>query len=377
LPAYTIQTNIFALIILLIVYKGSKNQIDRTNMKDRIFISILLTNALILVIDCFSIFLYDVPGDFVHVSQLVLKMIFYCLNPLPGFLWILYVYEFIFQNKKVFKRIFVVGSIPIMVNVALSIASVWRGYLFIIGDGNSYQRGSLFFLVPFFAFSYTIVAFIMIIINHKRIRHQEWLPLLIFAFPPIVGGLLQTFIYGMVTLWPSLSISLLIIYVFVQSKTVNTDSLTGLNNRRAFDNYLDNWKKLKDDNKKIAGFMMDHFKAINDTFGHQVGDKALIEMSQIIRESFRKHDFIARLGGDEFAAIIEVLNLQEIEIIKNRIYEKVKLFNDKNKDSFQLSISCGSDIFYPDKNDSLSGFLTNWINECMRKRVVKKIQENR
>jgi len=159
----------------------------------------------------------------------------------------------------------------------------------------------------------------MIIINHKRLRRQEWLPLLIFAFPPIVGGLLQTFIYGMVTLWPSLSISLLIIYVFVQSKIVNTDSLTGLNNRRAFDNYLDNCQKLKDDNKKIAGFLMDmdHFKTINDTFGHQVGDKALIEMSQIIRESFRKHDFIARLIGDEFAAIIEVLNIQEIEIIKN------------------------------------------------------------
>lgn len=372
--AYTIQTNIFALIILLIVYKGSKNQIDRSNMKDRIFISILLTNALILVIDCFSIFLYDVPGDLIHVSQLVLKMIFYCLNPLPGFLWILYVYEFIFQNKKVFKKIFVVGSISIIINVALSIASVWRGYLFIIGDGNSYQRGSLFFLVPFFAFSYTIVAFIMIIINHKRLRRQEWLPLLIFAFPPIVGGLLQTFIYGMVTLWPSLSISLLIIYVFVQSKTVNTDSLTGLNNRRAFDNYLDNWKKLKDDNKKIAGFMMDmdHFKAINDTFGHQVGDKALIEMSRIIRESFRKHDFIARLGGDEFAAIIEVLNLQEIEIIKNRIYEKVKLFNDKNKDSFQLSISCGSDIFYPDKNDSLSGFFDELDKRMYEEKSSKK-----
>jgi len=142
---YTLQTNITAIFMLMIVFKGAQKHADLTRDRDRIFMNLLIINGLILSIDSFSILLYDVPGQAVFVCQSLLKMAFYILNPLPGFLWILYVYEFIFQNKKVFKKIFVLGSIPIMVNVVLSIASVWGGYLFIIGDGNSYQRGSLFF----------------------------------------------------------------------------------------------------------------------------------------------------------------------------------------------------------------------------------------
>ncbi|WKY47683.1 GGDEF domain-containing protein [Eubacteriaceae bacterium ES3] len=366
--AYTLQTNITAIIILLIVYKGAKKHIDLSRYRDRIFMYLLYVNALILAIDSVSILFYDVPGQPVHVIQSLLKMTFYILNPLPGFLWILYVYDFIFHNPEGLNRLFKIGIIPILVNAVLAVASIWGGYLFILSTDNHYQRGEWFLLMPFFAFGYTIIAFVVILLNRKRIQRQDWLPLLTFAIPPAIGGFLQTYFYGLVVLWPSLTVSLLIIYVFIQSKTINTDFLTGLNNRREFDYYLEDWRKWQKDGKKVAGFMMDMdgFKAINDNYGHQIGDQALIEMSRILRESFSRDDFLARLGGDEFAAIVEVTDPQEIENIRKRLDQKIECFNQENKASYQLSISCGSGIFSPDDEESLRVFfaeLDKWMYE--------------
>lgn len=373
--AYTLQSNIFALLVLTIVYKGSKKQKDLSSLRDRLFKYILVANAMLLVIDSFSIFLYDVPGRGVYHIQSFLKMIFFSLNPIPGFLWMLYAYDFIYHNKKAFRRLFIVGIFPVIINILLSFASVSYGYLFIIGENNSYQRGQLFYLVPIFAFSYTIVSFFMVFLCRKRLQFKEWLPLLAFALPPIIGGLVQTFIYGMVTLWPSLSISLLIIYVFIQSKTIDTDFLTGLHNRRSFDTHIEGWKKWKKDDKLIAGFMMDmdDFKMINDNFGHQTGDKALIEMSRIIRESFRKKDFIVRLGGDEFAAIIEVDSAQEVETIKERLKEKISDFNRDDKNLYKLSLSFGSEIFDTKNEKSLSDFFDNLDKHMYEEKKQKKI----
>ncbi len=371
---YTIQSNIFALLVLLIVYKGAQKHTDTSRLRHRIFIYILIINALLLGIDSISIFLYDVPGEWVYVSQSFLTMVFYSLNPVPGFLWLLYVHDFIYHDMRSFKKLSTVGLVPVLINVALSLASIWGGYLYLIGEGNSYQRGAWFLLVPLFAFSYTGIAFVIIFLNRDRIPRQEWLALQVFALPPMIGGLLQTFIYGMVTLWPSLSISILIIYVFIQSKEFDTDFLTGLNNRRSFDYHLDDWRKWKKDDRLIAGFMMDmdRFKDINDTFGHQTGDKALVEMSQIIRESFRKNDFIARIGGDEFAAVIEVKNPEEIEVIKERLTEKVRNFNQLSRNGYSLSISSGGDVFNPEKYGTLPVFFEALDNKMYEEKTHKR-----
>ncbi len=363
---YTLQANIFALLVLIIIYIGVKKHTDMTVMKDRLFMYILLTNALILIIDCISICLYDVPGQLVFVSQSLLTTIFYMLNPLPGFFWVLYVYVFIFHEHKQLKKLAWVASILVFINALLSISSIWTGSLFIIGSGNSYERGPLFFLMPMFAFIYTVIGFFVIIIERKKINPKDFVPLLLFAVPPAIGGLLQSLVYGLVVLWPSLTISLLIIFVFIQSKTINTDFLTGLNNDRAFYTYLSDWKKWKKDDKSIVGFMMDmdNFKDINDRLGHHVGDRALKEMSKILKNSFRRNDFIARLGGDEFVAIIEVSKPSEINAIEDRLLEAIDAFNQMNSDHYHLSISYGLDTFNPTKESSFKAFF-NKLDKLM------------
>jgi diguanylate cyclase (GGDEF)-like protein len=86
-----------------------------------------------------------------------------------------------------------------------------------------------------------------------------------------------------------------------------TDSLTGLLNRRGFfDNAerLSGRRALRGSALTVLMFDLDHFKSINDRFGHAVGDAALRVFADVLRGSMRAGDVVARLGGEEFAVIV-------------------------------------------------------------------------
>lgn len=93
-------------------------------------------------------------------------------------------------------------------------------------------------------------------------------------------------------------------------RTANTDYLTGLNNRRRLMHYL---KDIYSSDDAILVMMdLDNFKHINDTYGHEAGDKALIEVADILQKCF-EDDFIARMGGDEFMIVISEKNADEVK----------------------------------------------------------------
>ena len=86
------------------------------------------------------------------------------------------------------------------------------------------------------------------------------------------------------------------------------DPLTGLPNRRLFDERAtDVFARATRQKRKFAimSFDIDHFKDINDTYGHAVGDEVLRQAAVRLKESLRITDTVARLGGDEFVALIE------------------------------------------------------------------------
>ncbi|MGE8186023.1 diguanylate cyclase [Pseudomonas sp. NPDC086278] len=86
-----------------------------------------------------------------------------------------------------------------------------------------------------------------------------------------------------------------------------TDELTGLKNRRAFfERAQQLFNECKHNRLPLCAVMldMDHFKHINDTYGHQVGDQVLRQMGVVINRSFRETDIYGRLGGEEFAILL-------------------------------------------------------------------------
>ncbi|HEX5508603.1 MAG TPA: GGDEF domain-containing protein [Pseudolabrys sp.] len=96
-------------------------------------------------------------------------------------------------------------------------------------------------------------------------------------------------------------------HVHIHRHAAATDPLTGLLNRRAFmesANSLCALRYKRGEPVTLLAFDLDHFKSVNDTFGHAVGDDVLRLFASTLRSSMRADDIIARLGGEEFAAII-------------------------------------------------------------------------
>jgi urea transport system substrate-binding protein len=90
-------------------------------------------------------------------------------------------------------------------------------------------------------------------------------------------------------------------------RLATTDPLTGLTNRREFLTAVQNeLRRMQRHARPAALFMLDidHFKRLNDLYGHDVGDRALVEVARQVRHMLRSHDVFARLGGEEFAAFL-------------------------------------------------------------------------
>ncbi len=111
-----------------------------------------------------------------------------------------------------------------------------------------------------------------------------------------------------------------------------TDKLTGLYNRHYLDTHLNNMVRHALLNQKPLSLMimdMDHFKSVNDTFGHDVGDEVLRQLSQIIIDSVRSSDLAARFGGEEFVVLMPESEFQAAYGMAERLRRKVEdyIFN--------------------------------------------------
>jgi len=140
----------------------------------------------------------------------------------------------------------------------------------------------------------------------------------------------------------------------------NHDILTGLPNRRLFTELLKQEIKQADRKKsKTAVFFidLDNFKTVNDTLGHDAGDKMLKMVSQRFISTLRESDTIARIGGDEFAAIIcNVKKADDIKKIAEKIIGKFRNPFKVRESSFNIGISMGISL-YPDDDKDIDSLL--------------------
>jgi two-component system, cell cycle response regulator len=124
-----------------------------------------------------------------------------------------------------------------------------------------------------------------------------------------------------------------------------TDPGTGLYNRRRFQDALQHeFSRAKRYNERLSLMIIDidHFKIVNDTFGHQVGDGVLAEIAEVITKQFREVDLVARYGGEEFAVLLPQSSVTDATIPANRLLTEVENYSFKclegNKRKITVSI---------------------------------------
>ncbi len=133
----------------------------------------------------------------------------------------------------------------------------------------------------------------------------------------------------------------------------STDTLTGVYNRHQFDRSLKEILAAANRHHYITGLLfidLDHFKNINDTFGHQVGDLLLIEVASRLKACVRSNDFIARLGGDEFAILLnEIERPEDAGNIAQKIVNTLSFDYNLDEHNIRSGASIGIACYPPSK----------------------------
>jgi diguanylate cyclase (GGDEF)-like protein/PAS domain S-box-containing protein len=156
-----------------------------------------------------------------------------------------------------------------------------------------------------------------------------------------------------------------------------TDALTGLYNRRGFITLAE--RQIKGANRSQRPMLLtfidcDRLKWINDTLGHEEGDKALIDTANLLRRTFRESDIIARLGGDEFAVLSIDAADMDLEDFSRRLQRHIDEFNETELKSYKLSMSWGTAIYSPESPLTLDRLISTADSLMYAQKKIKSSQ---
>ena len=145
-------------------------------------------------------------------------------------------------------------------------------------------------------------------------------------------------------------------------KEARTDSLAGVPNRKGFDERLQfAVSSFKRKRGRFALLMcdVDHFKWINDTHGHQAGDRVVTLIGETLSNALRPSDFVGRYGGDEFAVILSHIDEQKAIHVAERIREAIEQRNfDVAQDGGRVAVTFSMGMAIAEPNDTVESIMT-------------------
>ncbi|GGH12544.1 GGDEF domain-containing protein [Paenibacillus segetis] len=173
---------------------------------------------------------------------------------------------------------------------------------------------------------------------------NKWFSIALFSIVYVLGGVFTYFMLQYLKRSDDL--------LRLMSEAANRDFLTGLFNLRAFEAFMEQKSILSLHSRTPFTLLMidiDHFKCVNDTYGHPAGDLVLTELAEVLRDSFRPNDHIARKGGEEFVVVVDRCNREQIVMIAERLRRNVEdhVFHLPDGTDIRITVSVGC-ATYPD-----------------------------
>ncbi len=342
--AYQLQNAAVGLFLLALIFFNLRRHGIRHKHSQTTFMVLLLFDALLLMLDACMSILSGRTDAFSLAALPAAVTAYYVFAPLPGALFVLYLYHLIRREQSPKPKFLFALFLPAVLNALFSLLSLEAAFTFLIAEGNVYERGPHFVLTV--AVCYCYMLFFLLTLWYKRasMLQKEFSILLSSALLPVAAGLLENLFPEVNVLWLAFSLALLLLYINMQNMQVNTDYLTGLYNRRKFDATLEAYFSSGSKRQRLGGVMVDidRFKQINDRFGHDTGDRVLRAVAEVLKRSARRKDLVARIGGDEFAILFGSGSLTTSDVIKN-INGGLNALNARGMYPFEISLSVGAE----------------------------------
>lgn len=338
--------NIYSIMLLIIICFHALKLTEKVSFQDKLYMMMLCCTILMLSIDILSRFdgksdtIYSIINNFGNFSV-------FLLSPILPSLWLLYVHFQVFHEERKTRQL----SYPLYaingINAVLLILSQFSGWYYYIDSDNIYHRGPLFLLPAFITIGLMLVALIITVKNRKRLEKKSFFSLVFFAIPPFVCIILQIAFYGISLMLNGVVLSLLVVFLNIHNRSIYTDYLTGVNNRKKLDTYLKKKIGRITADKSFSAILLDldNFKCINDTFGHDMGDNALEIAAKLLKSCVRSNDFIARYGGDEFIIVLDVSSRVDLEAMVCRIDSCIEKYNESGSQPYKIEFSMGYAVY--------------------------------
>lgn len=309
------------------------------------FLALLFLTIVILILEILSVFLNSQEYmDFIIVHKLV-DTLGFTLAPLVPICAVLYVHSRMYRYKDIRINNFLWLSLPFVINSIIALGSYNFDWIFSITNENLYRRGPLFFISPLTSYFYYSLHIVFLYRNRERLNREDLLILSSLTAFPALLSIFQLYYFVYLTIWNSIAIAVVINYIFIVYGQAKVDSLTGLGNRTAYEEYLANFNRKSNNVLAVLYIDLDDFKSINDLFGHHEGDKVLKAFAKHLEDIFDGKGVPIRLGGDEFIVLIKENQEEIVEDYIKALKNTIDAYNARSNRPYAIKFSYGMAIF--------------------------------
>ncbi len=311
----------------------------------------------IIVLECLELISYNIESYLGNLSYLTIwRYIFsnagYILRPLMVYPFIMLVRANTYKKDSL--RYF--DLIPLAFVIIIYQFTYFTDWVYSFSESNHFHRGPLGYTSQIITLLY-VAELIYLVIRSRALKTRFNLPLIGIEVTYIASSMILESIFDVKALGINALVYSTVFFMFALQSTALTemvnkvtklgeiDGLSGILNRVTGENRINDI--LKDNTPGLlALFDVDGFKEINDTYGHAVGDEAIIKIAEIMKDNVLSNSVSMRLGGDEFA--IWTSNYTKIEEAKV-IIEKMLLDLDEVRlsadQSYRIHVSVGLVVY--------------------------------
>ncbi len=373
-----VEISVVGVCLLLIVLFSQRHHVGFSILQ-RHFNRLVFATIMILAIDSACWLIDGATFPSARAFNSAVNTLYYCFNILVPYLWVVYMEFTLGKELKATHRRLQLLAIPLVLLSILLVFNLQSGIVFTIDENNVYHRSSGFLAYALLAYFYLGYATVRALIAARQASwsddQRRYRTMAIFVVLPAIGGLIQTFFYGVALIWIFVAVSIVLMYIDSLNRQISIDPLTGINNKRELTKYL--LSETRDNTRKgvLSLIMMDvdDFKNVNDTHGHYYGDSVLQAVAEILKQSCQHTlAFLSRFGGDEFCIVHSVDDIQAVEDMIAGIHSNIFQWNQEHDEPVSIGLSIGYSIWLPETDDTVDALYQRADQKMYEAKNTKK-----
>ncbi len=289
---------------------------------------------------------------FLHMNHILVAFLYgfymFIFSGVLPFLWFVFVEKRLGGELLENRAAVIISMIPLAIVSFMAFASMKTGWFYEVDEYGIYTRGrywTLQVVVNYIYFLFTTIhAFLVARKEPSVVQRRQYYIMASFVVAPFIGGLFQLFIGNHPFVAPSVSISMLLVFINIQGNLIHNDSLTGLFNRMSAERYIDELKADASESKPFYIYKMriEGLRAINYMHGYAKGDQAIKTVARVLQRVTKRYGaLVASLGGVDFLAVMDNKNFTKRDDLEEAVKEALEKEVKRRKLPYDLNLAIG------------------------------------